>query len=103
LSADFEISVTETAQLEWNNTVKATFVRDGDEDSDIFVIDRFTLQASEQPRDAISFTHRSSVPLISFGADFHFSFITDIADRRADQGATGRLGMMRVAEYRVRT
>lgn len=43
LSADFEIKVTETAQLEWNNTVRATFVRDGDVDgSDIFAIDRLT-------------------------------------------------------------
>lgn len=55
LSADFEIKVTETAQLEWNNTVKATFVRDGDEDSDIFVIDGLALQASEQPRGAVCF------------------------------------------------
>ena len=55
LRADFDINVTETAQLEWNNTVKATFVRDGDEDSDIFVIDGFALQASEQPRGAVFF------------------------------------------------
>ena len=33
-SADFEINVTETAQLEWNRTVNATFARDGDGDGD---------------------------------------------------------------------
>jgi hypothetical protein len=106
LSADFEIKVTETAQLEWNNTVKATFVRDGDDDSDMFVIDGFVLQASEQPRDAVSFTHLQiqhqshsyrSVPM------FISPLSTHLTDRRADQGRTGRLGMMRVAEYQVRT
>ena len=30
LSADFEIKVTETAQLEWNRTVNATFAREGE-------------------------------------------------------------------------
>lgn len=55
LSADLDIKVTETAQLEWNSTVKATFVRDGDEDSDIFVIDGLALEASEQPRGAVCF------------------------------------------------
>lgn len=106
LSADFEIKVTETAQLEWNNTVKATFVRDGDDDSDIFVIDGFVLQASEQPRDAVSFTHlqnRHQSHSYRSAPMFISPLSTHIVDRRDDQGRTGRLGMMRVAEYRVRT
>jgi hypothetical protein len=86
LRADFEIKVTETAQLEWNNTVKATFVRDGDEDSDIFVIDEFALQASEQPRDAVSFTHKVRSHSYHSAPKFISPLSTHIADRRADQG-----------------
>lgn len=104
LRADFEIKVTETAQLEWNNTVKATFVRDGDEDSDIFVIDRFYLTSFLSSRgmpsllltNIQSHSYRLAPNLIS-------PLSTDMPDRRDDQGAAGRLGMMRVAGSRVRT
>lgn len=92
LSADFEIKVTDTAQLEWNNTVKATFVRDGDDDSDdIFAIDELTRQASEKPRETFSFTYQVSVPPLPLGSGVHFSFINTRPDRRVDQEGTGRL------------
>jgi hypothetical protein len=86
LRADFEIKVTETAQLEWNNTVKATFVRDGDEDSDIFVIDGLALQASEQPRDAVYFTYKVWSHSYHSAPMFISPLSTHIADRRDDQG-----------------
>jgi hypothetical protein len=86
LRADFEIKVTETAQLEWNNTVKATFVRDGDGASDIFVVG-LALQASEQPRDAVSFTHKVRSHSYHSAPMFISPLSTHIADRRADQGA----------------
>jgi len=81
LSADFEIKVTETAQLEWNNTVKATFVRDGDGDSDIFVIDGFALQASRAAEGCRLFYSPRSVPLISSSPDLISPLSTHIADR----------------------
>jgi hypothetical protein len=86
LRADFEIKVTETAQLEWNNTVKATFVRDGDGVSDIFVIDGLVLQASEPPRDTASFTYKVWSHSYHSAPMFISPLSTHIADRRDDQG-----------------
>jgi hypothetical protein len=67
LSADLEIKVTETAQLEWNSTVKATFVRDGDgvDDSDIFATDGLTRQASERPMGNFLFYLPSLSPTLA--------------------------------------
>lgn len=91
LSADLEISVTETAQLEWNNTVKATFVREGDDDSGMLAIDGLTRQACERLRGTFSFTYQDSVPPMPPSSDVHFSFINARTNRRVDQEGTGRL------------
>lgn len=101
--ADFEISVTETAQLEWNNTVKATFVLEGDGDSDIFAIDRITLQGSGEPRESSAFTTRSQCHRCQPGPTLISPLSMLVHERQVDQGGAGRLSMVRVAETRLRS